>query len=219
MMNDNSKFDNWFSNGVLAVVGTAVRTLERSFVVFWDGLRSATIHGTPSLLGFVAAVSPILAPLGTAIQTAFSLQTYMHMWLFQAVVLAISIEFIGFELWVFATETWLRDGWTGTTRQIVLTAGVVAYETILILINVMLAGQGLFSTLGGILFLMCFLPALAAVGYGFQNMEHKAMLERERQEAAELAERLRQERRQDRKEARAMKQPAPFRADGKPKGQ
>jgi hypothetical protein len=212
----NKEYDNKFSNGIVSIIGTFVRTFERSIVVFWDGLRNATVHGTPSLLGFVAAVSPILAPLGTAIQTAFSLQTYMAMWMFQAIVLAVSIEFIGFELWVFCTEIWFRDGWTGTTRQIVLTAGVIAYEAILILINVMLAGQSVFSTLGGILLLVCLLPALAALGYGYQNMENKSMLERERREQTELTERIRQEKRQDKKEREQLRQDANFRKDRKP---
>jgi hypothetical protein len=214
-MNTN-EFDNGFSRFFVLIFGTLTRTLERSMVVFWDGIRNATVHGTPSMLGFVAAASPILAPLGTAIQTAMSLQTYMEMGLFQAIVLAVSIEFIGFELWVFCTELWFRDGWKGTTRQIVLTIGVIAYELILILINVMLAGQSIFSTLGGILLLVCLLPALAAIGYGFQNLENQSLLERERREQAELAERIRQEKRQDRKEAQALKmqeklQEKPFR--------
>ena len=207
----DNKYDNKFSDGVVAIFGTLVRTLERSFIVFWDGLRNATVHGTPSLLGFVAAVSPILAPLYTAIQTANSLQTYMDMTFFQAVVAAVTIEFIGFELWVFATEAFLRDGWKGTMRQMLLAGGVLIYQVILILVNVMLAGQSVFSTLGGILFLTSFLPALAAIGYGFQNLENKAMLERERRENEERAEKLRQEKRQDKKEREQMRMSANFR--------
>ena len=46
----NEKFDNTFSNTIVVIIGTVVRTLERSIVVFWDGLRNTTIHGTPSLL-------------------------------------------------------------------------------------------------------------------------------------------------------------------------
>lgn len=204
-MDERTKYDNWFSSGVTVLIGTLVRTFERSIVVFWDGLRNATIHGTPSLLGFVAAVSPIIAPLGTAIQTAFSLSTYMGMMVFQAVVLAVSIEFIGFELWVFATEALLRDGWKGTMRQVSLALGVIVYEAILILINVALASQDVQKTTAWILFLWCLLPALASLGYSYQNLENKALLERDRREQIELAEKIRQEKRQDRKEAQALK--------------
>jgi hypothetical protein len=214
---NNQTYDNKFTDFVVAIIGTIVRTLERSIVVFWDGLRNATVHGTPSLLGFVAAVSPILAPLGTAIQTARSLSDFMAMPVFQAVVWAVMIEFVGFELWVFATETWFKDGWTGTTRQIILSVGAIAYEVILILINVALSGQSVFSTTGGILFLGCLFPALAAVGYGYQNIENRAVLERERREQAEQAEKIRQERRQDKKEREQMRMNASFRTPKQPK--
>src|SRR6185503_5121565 len=96
----NQNFDNRFSNTIVVIIGTVVRTLERSIVVFWDGLRNTTVHGTPSLLGFVAAISPVLAPIPIATQTALSLMKFMDWVPFQAVIMAIVIEAAGFVLWV-----------------------------------------------------------------------------------------------------------------------
>jgi len=205
-MNENEKFDNGFSNGIVTIIGTVVRTLERSIVVFWDGLKNATVHGTPSLLGFIAAIAPVLAPIPIATQTAVSLQKYMDWYTFQAVIMAVVIECAGFVLWVFLTEAIMQDGWQGTTTQYTFAGAVVVYEAILILINVGLAASaGTRGTMAWILFLACLFPALCSIAYGYGNTHNKRQLERERKEAAELAEKIRQERRQDRKEAQALK--------------
>ncbi len=202
----NENFDNRFSNTIVAMIGTLVRTLERSIVVFWDGLRNATVHGTPSLLGFVAAIAPVLAPIPIATQTAISLQKYMQWLSFQAVIMAIVIECAGFVLWVFLTESLMQDGWKGTTTQYTFGGAVVVYETILILINVALAvNDGTRGAMAWILFLACLFPALCAIAYGYNNSHNKEQLERERQAAAEQREKERQERRQDRKEAAELK--------------
>lgn len=202
----NEQFDNKFSNTIVILVGTVVRTIERSIVVFWDGLRNATIHGTPSLVGFVSAISPVLAPIPIATQTAISLMNYM-LWLpFQAIIMAIVIEMAGFVLWVFLTEAIMQDGWKGTTTQYVFAGAVLVYQIVLILINVGLSvNEGTRGAMAWILFLACLFPALCSIAYGYNNVNSKATLERERQEAEAQKERERQERRQDRKEAQALK--------------
>src|SRR5512143_1526020 len=111
----NSKDDNWFSDAVLAVIGTIVRTVERAVVVFWDGMRAATEHGTPSLLGFVAAILPILMPAPIALMTARNLTTFLHWDAWQSILMAAGIELAGFVLWVSLTETLIEGGWRGTT--------------------------------------------------------------------------------------------------------
>src|SRR5512146_1782065 len=138
-MNENEKYDNGFSDFVVTVIGTIVRTAERAIVVFWDGLRNATVHGTPSLVGFIAALAPVLAPIPLATMTSVSLLKYLNSLPYQAIIMAIVIESAGFPLWVFLTEALLRDGWKGTTAQFSLGASVAIYETILILINVVTA--------------------------------------------------------------------------------
>jgi small-conductance mechanosensitive channel len=202
----NEKFDNTFSNTIVAIVGTVVRTIERSIVVFWDGLRNATIHGTPSLLGFVAAISPVLAPIPIATQTAISLMNFMNWLPFQAVIMAIVIESAGFVLWVFLTEAIMQDGWKGTTTQFVFGGAVLVYQVVLILINVGLAvDAGTRGAMAAILFLACLFPALCSVAYGYNNTHSKAILEQERREMLEQKERERQERREDRRQAQELK--------------
>ena len=203
---ENEKYDNKVSDGVVAIIGTIVRTAERAIVVFWTGLRSTTVHGTPSLVGFVAAIAPVLAPLPLATQTAFSLTTYMDWYAWQAVVMAIVIEAAGFPLWVFLTETILRDGWKKTAMLFTLGGAVVVYQITLILINVSLAvNDGARGTTAWILFLACLFPALCAIAFGYSNSQNKATIERERREALEQKERERQERREDRKQAAELR--------------
>lgn len=202
----NEKFDNTFSNTIVVIIGTVVRTLERAIVVFWDGLRNATVHGTPSLLGFVAAIAPVLAPIPIATQTAVSLMKFLNWLPFQAVIMAIVIEAAGFVLWVFLTQAIMQDGWKGTTTQFVFTGAVLVYQVILILINVGLAvNDGTRGTMAWILLLACLFPALCSIAYGYNDIHSKAILERERKEALEQKERERQEKRQDRKEAQELK--------------
>lgn len=225
---NNQNFDNGFSNTIVAIIGTLVRTAERSVVVFWDGLKNTTVHGTPSLLGFVAAIAPVLAPIPIATQTAVSLMKFMDWLPFQAVIMAIVIECAGFVLWVFLTESLMADGWKGTTTQFVFGIAVLVYQVILILINVGLAvNDGTRGTMAFILLLACLFPALCSIAYGYGNKfnksqldqearEAKARAEREQQEQKELEERhyreqkeiderRYQEKRQDRKEAAALK--------------
>lgn len=201
-----NKYDNWFSDAVLSLVGTIVRTLERAIVVFWDGMRSTTEHGTPAVLGFIAAVLPAVAPLPVAGMTAYSLMTYLSWQPWQALTMAATIEGTGFVLWVTLVETLLEGGWKGTVMQVFFSVAVLVYETLLVTINAVLAwsageqGQRIL-----ILFLACLFPALTAISYGYRNHGNKAALERERQEAKAEAEKIRQEARQDRKEARELK--------------
>ena len=81
-----------------------------------------------------------------------------------------------------------------------------AYEALLILINVVLAWKDGADLLYAItLLFICMLPALSAAMYGLHKREVIALLDREAVERKTEAERLRQEKRADRKEAQAMK--------------
>ena len=62
MLDDNKQFDNTVSNTWMTFAGTLIRIVERSVVVFFDGMRNAVEHGTPSMLGFFSAILP-LSPL------------------------------------------------------------------------------------------------------------------------------------------------------------
>lgn len=202
----NEKFDNTFSNTIVVIVGTIVRTLERSIVTFWDGLRSTTVHGTPSLLGFVAAISPVLTPIPIAIMTATSLTQFMRWTPFQSTIMAITIECIGFVLWVYTTQSFMKDGWQGTTTQFIFSGAVGVYQLVLILINVGLAvNDGARTTTALILLLVSLFPAMASVAFGYTDTQSKAILEAERKAAAEQKERERQEKREDRLRDRELK--------------
>ncbi len=205
-MNNNSKYDNWFSDLVLAVVGTLVRTVERAVVVFWDGMRAATEHGTPSILGFVAAVLPLIMPAPVALMTAHNLTSFLSWDTWQATLAAVGIEAAGFVLWVTLVETLIEGGWRGTVMQFFFSGAVLAYELLLVTINGVLAyNAGADGPYVAIFVLIALFPALSAIAYGYRNHGNKQAVERERQEAADLAEKIRQERRQDRKEAAALR--------------
>jgi hypothetical protein len=70
---------------------------------------------------------------------------------------------------------------------------------------ILAAREGKTASYLAVLFLICIFPGLGAICYGYRNHLANKQLERERTEAAELKERERQEKRQDRKEAAALK--------------
>jgi len=206
MTDQNKEFDNVTSNTLVSVVGTAVRTIERAVVVFWDGLRSATEHGTPSLLGFVSAFLPILMPMPIATMTANSLERYLGWDNWQAVVMAIALEGAGFVLWVTLTETLMRDSWQGTVMQYFFGVAAIIYQLLLIAINTVLAWEdGVSQNYVATLFLMSFLPALSSIAYGYRNQGNEQRLEEQKREQAEREYQIRQEKRQDRKELQALR--------------
>lgn len=211
---NNKQYDNVFSDTVLTIVGTLVRTIERAVVVFWDGLRNATEHGTPSLLGFVSAFLPVLMPLPVAAMTAFSLTNFLGWEAWQAYTMAAGIEGAGFVLWVTLVETLLDGGWKGTVMQYFFGGAVIVYEALLITINAVLAAQeGAARSYVLILFMACLFPALSAISYGYRNHSNAARLDQEREEEKEQAERIRQERRADRKELQRLKLGNQFNSD------
>ena len=207
---NKSQYDNKFSNSITGVTGTFVRTVERSLVVFFDGLRSATEHGTPSLLGFLSAVLPVIMPLPIAGMTAYSLSSFFGWQNWQVITMAAGLEMAGFVLWVTFVETLIKDGWKGTPMQIFFGSAVLVYQVLLIIINgVLSASEGRSSEYVWTLVLLSFLPALSAIAYAYRNTnntERLAELERMDREEAErlrieerdLKERIRQERRADR---------------------
>lgn len=177
---NNSQFDNKVSNTAVNAIGTIIRMFERSVVVFFDGLRSATVHGTPSIVGFFAALSPLVAPMAMAAMTSVNLMKHFGWELWQAALLGASLEIVGFPLWVFVTESIFIDGWKGTTRQMWLLVSVVVYELVIIVVNAILGSH---TGLDFILLLfLCMLPALCGVAYSYSNKKNEQVLVAERQE-------------------------------------
>jgi len=234
---ENQKYDNKFSDSVVAIIGTIVRTMERSLVLFFDGLRNTVEHANPSLFNLIAVVSPILTPAPVAYMTSESLMTFFQWDWRIALVCAIAIEFVGLVVWVTLVEVFQTPKEERDETMLYFFAAVaIAYELVLVFLNVVLEAQtgATFSTLV-VLLLLCLFPAMSAITYGYRNYHAKLRLEQERQEAkaeAErrrqeeiaLQERIRQEKRQDRKEAAELKlkyaadteQVQPFRSRRKP---
>jgi hypothetical protein len=201
----NNNYDNKFSNTIVLLIGTLVRTVERSLVLFFDGLRNAVEHGNPSLFGLIATLLPILLPAPVAYMTAISLMHFFEWDTWAAAIMGAGIEGLGLVVWVVLVHI-IQDDRRNTAMLYFFGGAATAYELILIVLNVVLAAQeGKSGPYISVLFLICLLPALSAITYGYRNHLANERLERERQEAKDEAERLRQERRQDRKEAQALK--------------
>ncbi len=193
---NNSQFDNKYSNRVVMVIGTIIRMIERSFITFFDGMRSALQHGSPSLVSLFATLSPIIAPLPMAAMTSIHLMEYLAWKPWQAILLAASLELVGFPLWVYTTEAIFIDGWKGTSKQIWLVGSTAVYEVILISINVFLVylnGTGDDIVARSVLFfLVCLIPALCGVAYSYNNRKSEAALAKEKQEMVDAQARAEQ---------------------------
>lgn len=182
---NNSQFDNKVSNTAVDVVGTVIRAFERVFVVFFDGLRSATVHGTPSIVGFFAALSPLVAPMAMAAMTSMNLKAYFEWELWQAILLGASLEIVGFPLWVFVTESIFMDGWKGTTKQYWLMGSVIVYEAVIVVVNAVLGSRTAVDFL--LLLFLCMLPALCGVAYSYSNKKNEQKLQDEENQLREIA--------------------------------
>lgn len=198
---NNSQFDNKVSNTAVNLVGTLVRMFERSLIVFFDGLRMATVHGTPSIVGFFAALSPLVAPLAMASMTSVNLTNHFHWLWWQAVLMGASLEIVGFPLWVFVTESIFMDGWKGTTKQYWLGGSVTVYELVILVINAILGSKTMADFF--LLVFLCMLPALCGIAYSYSNKKNEQTLANEKQELLDAQ--IRQERREDKLKSKMIK--------------
>ena len=194
------------NNSIVKVFAAIVDTFARSLVVLFDGIKDAITHASPSLFGLVATALPYLMPLPVAFATAHSAQRFFEWDAWAANVLGFGLEGLGLLVWVRLTDAIIEsDKALNENSLAFLWAVAVAYEAVLILINVILTRQeGATMTYAITLLLICLLPALSAAMYGLHRRETQAQLADERDEAKDLAERIRQERRQDRREARGL---------------
>jgi ABC-type multidrug transport system fused ATPase/permease subunit len=197
-------------NLIVKVMSYIVDTLARSLVTLFDGVKHAVDHANPSLFALVATLLPFLLPLPVAFMTANSAQHFFGWEPWSANVLGFGLEGLGLLVWVKLVDGIIANV-TNQNEKIenfvnFLWAVAIAYEALLVLINVVLSlNEGASGTYAITLLLVCFLPALSAAMYGLHKREVMSQLERERLENKSEAERLRQERREDRKAAAAMK--------------
>jgi hypothetical protein len=197
-------------NPFVKVVGALVDTLARSLVALFDGVKNAIDHANPSLFSLVATLLPFALPLPVAFMTSHSAREFFQWDSWAANVLGFGLEGLGLLVWVKLVDGIIANV-TSQNQKVenyvtFLWFVAIAYEAVLILLNVILAWNDGASVMYGLtLLLICFLPALSAAMYGLHRRETIAQLERERREALEQKERERQERRADRKEAAELK--------------
>jgi hypothetical protein len=197
-------------NPIVRTMDWIVNTLAKTLVSLFDGIKHAVDHANPSLFGLVATLLPFLLPLPVAFMTAASARHFFEWDQWAANVLGFGLEGLGLLVWVK-----LVDGIIATIQSknekvenyvTFLWCVAIAYEAVLILINVVLSwNEGASIVYALTLLLVCLLPALSAAMYGLHRRETMSVLERERRELAEQKEKERLERRQDRKEAQALK--------------
>jgi hypothetical protein len=191
---------NTEKNGILKAMDWIINTLSKTLVIIFDGLHHAVNHATPSLFALVATLLPFLLPLPVAFMTAHSTQHFFGWEAWTANILGFGLEGLGLLVWVKLVDGIIAT--VNTKNEKVnefvnfLWVVAIAYEALLILINVVLAwkdgADGLYALT---LFFICLLPALSAAMYGLHKREVTALLANEAVEKKNEVERLRQERR------------------------
>lgn len=197
-------------NIIVRMVDWLVDTLAKTLVSLFDGIKNAVDHANPSLFALVATLLPFALPLPVAFMTAHSAQHFFKWDPWAARVLGFGLEGLGLLAWVKLVDSVLDHVKSNNEKvsNVVFMYGLVAfvYEILLLFVNVVLAQQeGADWRYIVVLACVCLLPALSAMLYGHQRRMVEAQLEHEHQEKRAEAERLRQERRQDRKEATELK--------------
>lgn len=189
---------------LVTLVTVVTDALERMLVGILDGLRNTTDHASPSFHGLVAALLPFATPAPVAYLSARSATQFFEWDAGMAWVLAICVEGLGLVAWVSTAEAYLEN----KEQRIFWTfLGVASiYEVLLIALNVGLMVQdGAGKLYAFVLLLVCLLPALSAFFFGYNKLNAEARIAKAKAEKQAEEERLRQERRADRKEAQALK--------------
>ena len=180
--------------------------LARAIVAFLDGLNDAVEHSSSPLFGVVATFLPFALPIPVAFMTANSAEQFFHWEKWQAITLGIGLEGLGLLVWVWLVESMISDDTQLRGARNFLAGIAFAYELTLIILNVVLAlneGAGIIFAIG--LLLICLLPAMSAAMYGFQRRQTRLNIEAEKAEAKALAEKIRQEKREDKLKALELK--------------
>lgn len=200
-------------NTLVRATDGLVTTLAQMLVSLFDGVKNAVDHANPSFFALVATLLPFALPLPVAFMTSHSAQQFFGWEPWAANVLGFGLEGLGLLVWVKLVDAYIASLNT-TSEKIDNFVGVLgltaaAYEVLLVCINVILAlREGASGIYALVLFLVCLLPALSAITYGIGRREAINMLARETQEFSrreldeieyqrQLAEKIRQERRED----------------------
>lgn len=185
---------NWLAN----IIEKAGETFERI---------------NPSVYRFLAAVLPYATPFPVAWLTSHSASEFLGFPPNISVIFVFALEGIG--LWftgllVDAVVDWIRSrNWKTGTLVIVFGAVVSVYAYLLVNLNVTLetAYGDSNPTLSKIITMMCLLPLLTGVGNGYYKLklEHKSKELESLDYQRKLAEKVRQESREDKNERWKLK--------------
>lgn len=197
-------------NAIVKATDSLMSTLAKMLVSLFDGVKEAVDHANPSLFGLVATLLPFALPLPVAFMTAHSAQTFFGWDRWAANVLGFGLEGLGLLVWVKLVDAIIARVQSNNEKIAdfvsFLWGVAIAYEALLIFINVILSwSEGANLIRGIVLLLVCLLPALSAAMYGLHRKETMRMLELEKQDARAQKEKERQEKRADRKEAAELK--------------
>jgi hypothetical protein len=209
-------------NFIVTAADWIFSTIARVLASLFNGMRHAVEHATPSLFGLVATLLPYLLPLPVAWMTSHSAQTFFGWDAWAAWILGLGLEGLGLLVWVRLVDSIIARTTNEKIEDVVnyLWGVAISYEAVLVLINVILAfREGASVVYALTLLLICFLPALSAAMYGLHRRETINVLARETQARQDrqlreeeerrrrgvdeieyqrqLAEKIRQERRQD----------------------
>jgi hypothetical protein len=183
-----------------------IDTVTELFVSLFDGLLRGVDHATPSTFALDATLLPWILPLPIAFMTAHSLEIYFSWDHWASLTMGLGLEGLGILVWARLANAVVEKRISNAAMWM-LGGVATVYETILVVLNVVLAlRHGTDGYYALVLFLVCLLPALSAILYGYHKYDVIHKLADEKAEAQALAEKIRQERRQDRKEAQALKQ-------------
>lgn len=189
-------------------------TIAKVLVVLFDGIREAVEHATPSMFALVATLLPYALPLPVAFMTAHSAQTFFEWEPWAAWTLGLGLEGLGLLVWVRLVDAIIgasniTDEKQGKRVEDVvnlLWAVAIAYEIVLVLINVILtAVEGASFWYAATLLLVCSLPALSAFVYGLHRRDTLRTLATRERKTEEQKEKERQERREDRLKSQELK--------------
>ena len=179
----------------------------------FDWLGDVFERFNPAAFRFLAAFLPYLSPLPVAWITQRSAGTYLGFSPTIGFIFVFTLEGIGLwftSLLVDSIVDWIKSkNKNSFVITVVLSFAVLAYITILIILNVLLESStdGYTATYGTVVGLLCLLPLITGIGNGYYKFQLRSTntMESDREFQRNLDERIRQEKREDRIKSKLIK--------------
>jgi len=178
----------------------------------FDWLGEAFEKFNPSAYRFIAAILPYLTPFPVAWLTAHSSEKFLGFTPEIAFIFVVSLEGIGLwltSLFVDGVVDWIRSrNWKTGAIVLVLGSAVSAYIYILVSLNVSLESvSGVVNPIySRVVTLLCFLPLITGIGNGYYKLKLRAdtVSEESHKYQLDLAERIRKEKNEARRETKLI---------------